>query len=144
MSKVSEEKYIRRRMLAEFKLKKPNIPIGFENDNFKPPENQVYGEFYILGGKGQAIGGSNGHKVINRYPGIVQVTFYSPKETGTVEATSCVDVVAKIFEHHRGRCEEGDVITFKAAEFPKMGNRGGWDVQIVKIPFYRDEEVPVS
>lgn len=144
MSKESERQYIEGRMEALFKAAHPTVPIDFANSNFKEPENQVYASLRILGGKGVTVGGSNGKKVIDRYPGIVQITFWSPDETGTKQATLLVDTAARIFRHHRGRDIEGNVITFKSPEYPSSGKVNGWYPTIIKIPFYRDEEVPVS
>jgi hypothetical protein len=143
MSKNSERIYLERRMKTLFGSVRPNVPIGFQNTNFKEPKGQVYGLFSILGGKGVTVGGSSGKKVVNRYPGIVQVTFFSPDEKGIALATECIDDVARIFELFTGRDGEGNVITFKAAEFPNASKTNGWYPTIIKIPFYRDEHVPL-
>lgn len=143
MSKESERIYLEGRMQALFKSAYPTVKIGFENTNFKEPEEEVYGSFYILGGKGVPVGGSGGQTLTKRTPGIVQVTFWAPDETGTKAATIMTDKVAAIFELHRGRTNDGDVITFKVAEYPKMGKVNGWQPVIVKIPFYRDERIPI-
>lgn len=143
MSKQSERAYIEGRMVALFSAAS-DVPIGYPNSNFKEPENTLFGRFTILGGKGVVVGGSSGSRVTTRYPGIVQVTFNSPDETGTVDATACIDIVKRIFELHRGRDTSGDVITFKAAEFPNSGKVAGWYPSIIKIPFYRDEIVAIS
>ena len=144
MSKQSERTYIERRMKTLFGAAYPGVKIGYENANFKPPENQVYGELHILGGRTIVAGGSNGHNVVDRHLGIVQINFFSPNEKGVVLATQYGDKAAEVFRHSKGRDDAGDVITFKSAEFPNGGKIGGFQVTIIKIPFYRDEFVPVS
>lgn len=144
MSKDSERVYIETRMKTQFGSAKPAIKIGYPNSNFKPPENELYGELHILGGRTIVAGGSNGQQVVDRHTGIVQVTFYSPNESGAAEAGKLADIVAKIFRHSKGRTDAGDVVTFKSAEFPNTGKLAGFHATIVKIPFYRDEFVTVS
>lgn len=142
MSKETERKYLEGRMATVFKARYPSIKIGFENGNFKEPEG-LYGSFYIIGGRGVVIGGSGGKTLTKRTPGIVQVTFWAPDETGTKEATILCDAVAPIFELHRARLDDGDVITFKVAEYPKSPKVNGWQPVIIKVPFYRDEVIPI-
>lgn len=144
MSKESQRVYIEGRMAREFKRLHPNVKVGYANTNFKEPKEEVYATFTILGGKGVVVGGSGGSNVTTRYPGIVQVTFWSPDETGTSAATKLAGDVQDIFEFHRGRDSEGNVITFKAAEEPNGVKINGWYPTILKIPFYRDEMRKVS
>lgn len=144
MSKQSQRVYIERRMETLFKSAFPDVKIGYENTDFEEPENEVYGLFYIRGGRGVPVAGSNGRKVTVRYPGYVQVTFWSPDQSGCKLATTYSDKVGDIFELHRGRDDDGNVITFKAAETPDSAKVNGWYPTIIKIPFYRDEPRPVD
>lgn len=143
MSKASERKYLEGRMAVQFKAAHPTVKIGMENTNFKEPEGEVYGSFYIIGGRGIPAGGSGGKTLIKRTVGFIQVTFWAPEESGTKAATLLTDTVARIFELHRGRTDDGDVITFKVAEFPKAPKVNGWQPVIIKVPFYRDEIIPI-
>jgi hypothetical protein len=143
MSKESERVYLERRMAVQFKLVSPGVKIGYENTDFKPPVEQVYGEFFVVGGKGMPVGGSGGQTLIKRTVGFVQITFWAPDETGTKTASLLRDKAGKIFELHRGRTDDGDVVTFSVSEFPNAPKVNGWQPLIVKIPFYRDETVPI-
>lgn len=143
MSKAAEKKYLERRMKTLFKTAYPDVKLGIKNTNFKEPEDEVYATFAIIGGKGVPIAGSGGQTLITRYPGLVQVTFWSPNETGTNTAEEMRDTVKRFFEFHRGRTDTSDVITFKAAEFPEAGKVNGWQPVILRVPFYRDESVPI-
>jgi hypothetical protein len=143
MSKESERIYLEGRMAVQFNISAPGVLIGFENTDFKPPSEQVYGEFFIVSGKGLVIGGAGGDTVIKRTVGFVQVTFWAPDETGTKAASLLRDKATPIFELHRGRTSDGDVITFGVAEYPGASKVNGWQPVIVKIPFHRDEIISV-
>lgn len=143
MSKEAERVYLEGRMATLFKAAFPGVKLGMANTNFKEPEDEVYATFWILGGKAVAAGGSGGNTIITRNPGIVQVTIWAPNESGMSDATKMADKIKTFFELHRGRTSTGDVITFKFAEFPKVGKVNGWQPVIVKIPFYRDETVTI-
>ena len=144
MSKESERVYIEGRMATIFGSAHPEVPLGFQNSNFIEPKESLFVRFHIMGGKGVAIGGAGGFSVVTRYPGIVQATVWTPDESGMSLANKIIDNVKSIFEYHRGRDVEGDVITFKAAEFPNQAATHGWHPVIVKIPFYRDQVTPVG
>jgi hypothetical protein len=143
MSKESERVYLERRMAVQFKLAAPGVKIGFENTDFKPPSEEIYGEFFVVGGKGIIAGGAGGQTAIKRTVGFIQVTFWAPDETGTKAASLIRDKAGKIFELHRGRTDDGDVITFGVAEHPPASKVNGWQPLIVKVPFHRDEIIPI-
>lgn len=143
MSKESERIYLEGRMAVQFKNAAPGVKIGFENTDFQIPSGEVYGEFFIVGGRGMPCGGSGGNTLIKRTPGFVQVTFWAPDETGTKAASLLRDTATRIFELHRARLSDGDVITFGVAEHPGAPKVNGWQPVIVKVPFYRDEIIPI-
>jgi hypothetical protein len=143
MSKESERVYLEGRMATFWKSSSAGIKLGMENTNFKPPENEVYAEFFIVGGKGVVAGGSGGQTLIKRTPGFIQVTIWAPDESGTKTATILRDLAGRIFELHRARLSDGDVITFGVAEHPGAPKVNGWYPCIVKVPFYRDEIIPI-
>jgi hypothetical protein len=143
MSKETERAYLEKRMAILFKAAAPGTKIGFENTDFNPPSGEVYGEFFIVGGRGIPAGGAGGNTLLKRVPGFIQVTFWAPDETGLKAASLLRDKVVPIFELHRGRTTDGDVITFNIAEFPNAPKVNGWQPVIVKVPFHRDEIVPI-
>lgn len=144
MSKESERVYLEGRMATFWKSTAPGVKLGMENTNFKPPVGETYAEFFIVGGRGVPIGWSNGKMVKKRTPGFIQVTIWAPDESGTKTASILRDLAARIFELHRGRTSDGDVITFGVAEHPGAPKVNGWYPCIVKVPFHRDEDIPVS
>lgn len=144
MSKETERVYLEGRMVSSFKAVAPDTKIGYENTDFKFPENEIYGEFFIVGGRGIVAGGSGGNTLVKRTPGFVQVTFWIPDETGIKTGNILREQVARIFELHRGRTSDGDVITFGVAEYPGASKANGWQPLVVKIGFHRDEIIPIQ
>jgi hypothetical protein len=145
MSKETERVYLEGRMAAQWKIISPTVKIGFENTNFKPPTaNEVYAEFFIVGGRGIVAGGVGDGKVLKRTPGFIQITIWAPDESGTKTASILRDKAGKIFELHRGRTSDNDVITFGIADHPNAPKVNGWYPCIVKVPFHRDEVVPIT
>lgn len=130
-------------MAAQFKTLAPGVPCGFENTTFKPPINAVYAEFFVVSGKGKVVGGSGGNTVTKRSVGFIQITIWAPDESGLKAASLVRDEAGKIFELHRGRTSDGDVITFDVAEFPGATKVNGWQPLIIKVSFHRDETIPV-
>lgn len=143
MSKESERVYLEGRMAVQFNADAPGVLVGFENTDFKPPNEEVYAEFFIVSGKGKVIGGSGGNTVTKRTVGFVQITFWAPDESGTKTASLLREKAGKIFELHRGRTSDGDVITFDVAEYPGANKVNGWQPMIVKVAFHRDEIIPI-
>ncbi len=138
MSEESQRVYLSNRVAVKMKAFDPTLPIGYPNQKFDPPENAVYARMFLLGGRGLTVAKS-GEQIVNRKTGILQVSFFSPAESGTKRACLAMDELVKWFENFRGRDAEGVSYTFKVAETRHPDAAGGWHQSIVRIPYFRDE-----
>jgi len=139
MSEESQRIYLTNRITKELVKTDPTFKCRMPNQSFKIPEREVYGEFFILGGKGFTVGGAGNKQIIDRYPNIIQLTVHSPESVGTTTACKIIDVVKKIFEHHRGRDAAGDTYLFRTSETRHFDPNKGFWTSILRIPFQRDE-----
>jgi hypothetical protein len=138
MSEESQRSFISGRLISRMKVFDPTLKIAVPNLAFDPPESEVYGRMYLMGGKSLNVAKSGEASLVRR-TAMFQVTFFSPAESGTKRASEAIDEIIRIFENYRGRDPEGVQYTFKAAETRYPDQAGGWHQSLVRIPYFRDE-----
>jgi len=143
MSEESFRQYVTNRIKNTVKAYDPTFKMSYPNLAFDVPENEHYGRIYMLGGK-SFNAAKDGEKLRVRRTGIVQITIFSPAESGTKRATELIDAIMKGLENHQGRTSSGSVVTFKAAETRYPDGQGGWHQTILRVPYYRDDLQSVS
>lgn len=139
MSEDAQREYLTNRITKELVKTDPDFKCRMPNQAFKIPEREVYGEFFILGGKGFTAAGRGEGQIIDRYPNMIQLTVHSPESAGTKKASQIIDAVKPIFEHHRGRDKAGSNYVFRTSETRHFDPNKGFWTSILRIPFHRDE-----
>lgn len=138
MSEESQRAFLSGRLISRMKAFDNTLKIAVPNLGFDPPENEVYARMYLMGGR-SLNAGKSGELVLVRRTGMLQVSFFSPAESGTKRASLAIDEIVRSFENFRGRDNAGVDYTFKAAETRYPDAVAGWHQSIVRIPYFRDE-----
>lgn len=145
MSKEAQRVYLTNRMNAS--LGSFGFPISLPNQPFNIPKNAPYGEFHILSGpKPVIISGEGRAKARLRYVGFVQLTVWTPKESGMRTAALAEEKFKKLFQLHQGRDSADSTYKFGALQDFSPQTKEGWECCVVRVPFERDsiEEVTIS
>ena len=109
-----------------------NIPIKFENVEYKPISGKSFVELYVVNGDAEIVGLST--TILHRHVGIISIRINTPLGIGTRKARETADLAAAVFRS----ITFSDIIC-RAASITRLGELDGWYVHVVSIPFYRDE-----
>ncbi|RLI53406.1 MAG: hypothetical protein DRP09_15780 [Candidatus Thorarchaeota archaeon] len=108
-------------------------PIKWDNVAFAQPTDSPWVEINII--DGNAFPASlNGGSVLYRHTGIISVNIYVPVGTASKVARQYADQIAAIY-----RGQQFSSINCYEASIHRLGERDGWFVFNVTVPFYRDE-----
>lgn len=109
-------------------------PVAYDNIEFTPVSGTAYVRLHIS--TGDQIPVSLGGIGATQYRGVgtISVNIYIPLNIGGQTGKDLADTAAAIF---RGQTFSG--ITCRGAEVTDLGERNGWYVYNVSIPFFRDE-----
>ena len=109
-----------------------NIPIKFENIDYKPSPGTSFVELYVVDGDTTIVGLSTTN--LHRTVGIISIRVNTPIGTGTRRAKELCDLATAVF-----REASFSGIICRAANVTRIGEINGWYVHVCTIPFYRDE-----
>jgi len=133
MSFADERQAIEGRLAANYS----STSIKYENVPFNQPASSAWVSLEILSGDGgqASLGGA---QAIHRYGGVIQITIYTPEDTGTDAARTIADILEPIFRQKQFSQDNSGVIHTATPSFYSLGVVGGWYRSVVSIPYFRD------
>lgn len=113
---------IRRAFIRKIKQILPATPVAMENDEFDPPENQLWIEPYILPVGKDSMGKSQGDS--DEYTGVYHVAIYVPLNTGVKDALNASQALSDEL-YHGVELESNGITVFIDKTEVKQGFRTG-------------------
>ena len=112
------------------------MPIQYPNTPFQPDPAVGFVRLSILGGQGNlaAIVGASSP---TRFPGVIDIAIFRPREEGAKPGRSWADSLALILANQSLSSGTVRIITY-TPRLDTLGERGDWHQSNLSIPFQRD------
>lgn len=120
------------------------IPVKMPGKDMPIPKNATYGEFWIMGAQPFPAGGFGEGKILERTPGVIQLTVWIPENGGTQPGTLAIDLWGKGFKWKLGRDDDGATYKFKGVQTVTPQIKSAYTCMVARIAFTRDEIVPIQ
>lgn len=133
MSFEAEQDTLEARMIAQWALVNPSIPVVYENSAIAPPTSGSWLKFEIHGADA-SITGIGGSKTQYTTYNFISIIVYVEKGTGSKVAKGYADDAAAIF-----RRWDTSGYKFRAPYIKRLGENLGWFRYGVTIEFERIE-----
>lgn len=133
MSFEDERKAIEGRLEANW----TTTPIRYENVPFKET-SAPYVALFILNGEGQQA--SLGTPALRRWPGVIKVQVFVPRDTGTKLARTYADTIGAVFDRAQFSSGNSGTISCRIPSISHVGLANGWNQINVTIPYQRSRQ----
>lgn len=121
------------------------LPTKMPNRPFAIPQDAPYGELWIMGGDPIDVGSEGEGFRRVRYVSILQFNVFIPEGMGTKASTEAGDKFKTMFQLKQGRDTDGAFYRFKLmGRTNPSTTQQGWSAMVYRVPFTRDEVVPVE
>lgn len=120
-----------------FQAASPSTKVKYENLKFTQPTNTPWVEFYIMNGTSHQanLGETN---VTERFVGYVQISIFTPEDSGSKDVTELSELVGRIFSRQQLNAGSSAIV-FKTPDYKSLGSANGFTMHYVRIPFRRDQ-----
>lgn len=137
MSFADERKAIETRMAQAWQGSAYSaVPVLYQNDGKKPPNNAPYLVLWIKTGEGQQI--TLGSNPTDRYAGLIIVDVLVPEGSGSNEAKLMADFVSATFKRASFSSGASGLIRCRVPYLDALGAKHGWERFQLSVPYDRD------
>jgi hypothetical protein len=114
----------------------PDKAIQWENNPFPEPPKTGWVRLSVLGGQ-SFLAGIAGAESLQRFPGVIDVAIFVPRNGGKAALCQKADAISAILAHKSFASGSTRILTF-GARLDVIGESGDWFQGNLTFPFQRD------